>query len=455
MPIETINPATGKTIKTYQEFDADTVSKIIDSTHNAYTKWRETSFAERSEKMLKAAEVLKNHAQEYAKIISQEMGKPIKAARAEIEKCVWVCQHYAEKAQEYLAPREVKTDLSKSYVTYQPQGIVFAIMPWNFPFWQVFRFAVPTLMAGNAGLLKHAPISTGAAMAIEDVFKKAGFPTDLFRSLVLDNEGAAKVIRNKKIIAVTLTGSAGAGSAVGAEAAKSLKNIVLELGGSDPYVILEDADLEKAAEAVVASRMNNTGQVCISAKRVILVDGIQDKFKQLVLEKIKRYEMGDPADENCNFGPMAREDLRNELHHQVEQSVKDGAKLLMGGKIPEKEGFYYPPTVLDDVKPGNLAYEQELFGPVICFLNAKDEEDAIKIANDTSFGLAGAVFTQDIAKGEKIAAEKIQAGACAVNGFVSSDPRLPFGGIKESGYGRELSAEGIKAFVNTKTVMIH
>lgn len=455
MTIETINPATGELIKKYQEFSQADVNKIIDSVHTAYLQWKEVPLKIRTEKMHKAAAILNQNVEKYAKIISDEMGKPIAAARNEIKKCAWVCEHYADNAADYLKPRQVKTEMSKSYVTYQPLGIVFAIMPWNFPFWQVFRFAAPTLMAGNAALLKHAPISTGAGLAIEEVFRLAGFPENLFRTLILDNDGAAKVIQNKKVIAVTLTGSAGAGSVVGAEAAKSLKKVVLELGGSDPYIILADADLEKAAEACVTSRMSNSGQVCISAKRIILVDAIKDKFKQLVLEKIKRYEMGNPAEENCNFGPMAREDLRDELHVQVQATVKAGAKVLLGAEIPKRKGFYYPPTVLDNIQPGMVAYEQELFGPVICFINVANEAEALKVANDTSYGLAGAVFTQDIAKGEKIAAEIIQAGACAVNGFVASDPRLPFGGIKESGYGRELSAEGIRAFMNTKTVMVY
>lgn len=455
MAIVTINPATGEKIKSYEEFNAIKIAEIINNTQEAYLKWKDTSFAERAMKMHKAAEILEQNTDKYGKIISEEMGKPITAAMNEIKKCAWVCKHYADHAEEYLKRRTIQTELTKSYVTYQPMGIVFAIMPWNFPFWQVFRFAVPTLMAGNAALLKHAPISTGAALAIEDIFKKAGFPENLFRALILDNEGAASVIRDKKVIAVTLTGSAKAGSAVGSEAAKNLKKIVLELGGSDPYIILEDADLEKAAEDCVNSRMSNTGQVCISAKRIILVDPIKDKFKKLVQDKIKRYQMGNPMDKDCNFGPMAREDLREELHQQVQTSVKNGAKLILGGEIPERQGFYYPPTILDQVKPGMLAYEQELFGPVIVFIDAKDETDAIQIANDTSYGLAGAIFTKNVAKGEKIAAEMIQAGACAVNGYVSSDPRLPFGGIKASGYGRELSAEGIREFVNVKTVMIY
>lgn len=455
MTIKTINPATGAVIQSYEEYDNKKIEESIKNTHKAFLEWKAADFKSRAKHMRRAAEILNAKVDQYAKIISDEMGKPITAAKAEIKKCAWVCEHYADHAEEYLKSRMVKTEMSKSYVTYQPLGIVFAIMPWNFPFWQVFRFAAPTLMAGNAALLKHAPISTGTALAIQELFELAGFPKHLFSVLIVDNTGAAKVIQNKLVTAVTLTGSARAGSTVGMEAGKSLKKIVLELGGSDPYVILNDADLEKAAEACVTSRMNNTGQVCISAKRVILVEPIQDKFKQLVSEKMKRFQMGDPADANCNFGPMAREDLRDELHKQVQTSIKAGAKLLMGGEVPKRKGFYYPPTILDNVKPGMPAYEQELFGPVMCFINVKTEEEAIKVANDTSYGLAGAVFTQNLAKGEKIAAEMIQVGACAVNGYVSSDPRLPFGGIKESGYGRELSQEGIRAFVNTKTVMVY
>jgi len=454
MTIETRNPATGKLIHSYQEMSEQEVATIIDKMDAAYLKWREVSFDDRAIKMRNAADLLNKNIEQYATIISQEMGKPMTSARSEIKKCAWVCDHYADNAEEYLQARSIATEMTKSFVSYQPLGIVFAIMPWNFPFWQVFRFAVPTLMAGNSGLLKHAPISTGAGLAIEKIFLDAGFPENLFRTVILDNPGAAKVIANPKIVAVTLTGSERAGSIVGAEAAKSLKRVVLELGGSDPYIILEDADLEEAAEACVVSRLSNSGQVCIAAKRLIAVESISDEFKKIVLEKCKRYKMGDPTNDNTNFGPLARRDLRDEVHSQVMETVAMGATLLMGGEIPEREGYYYPATVLDNVNKGMPGYDAEIFGPVICFIDAKDEEDAIRIANDSRFGLAGAVFTQDVARGENIAATKIHAGACAVNSLVASDPRLPFGGIKQSGYGRELAAEGIRSFTNVKTVMV-
>lgn len=454
MSIQTVNPATGKVIKTYEEMSEKEVDKIIDQCHKAFLSWRQKSFDERGKKMKKVAELLKKNKDKYAKIITEEMGKVYSAAQAEIEKCAWVCDHFAEHAKEYLSPRPVKTEMQKSYVTYTPLGIVFAIMPWNFPFWQVFRFSAPALMAGNAALLKHAPISTGAGLAIEDIYKKAGMPKNLFKTLILDNEGAAKVIANPKVAAVTLTGSERAGATVGAEAARSLKKVVLELGGSDPYVILEDADLEKAAEAAVSSRLNNTGQVCIAAKRLIVVKPVLEKFQELVLKKLDRYKMGDPMDDKNNFGPMAREDLRKELHKQVEESVKKGAKLLAGGQLPALEGYFYPPTALTNVKKGMPAYDDELFGPVITFIEAKNEKEAIQIANDSKYGLAAAVFTKNLERGEKIASEGIEAGTCYVNEYVKSDPRLPFGGIKRSGFGRELSAEGIREFVNIKTIAV-
>lgn len=454
MTIQTINPATEEVIAEYEEMSENEFNRIIDDTHDAFKKWRNVSFAKRAQPMLKLADLLKANSDEYAKLITSEMGKVNAAAQAEIEKCAWVCEHFANHAAKYLRSRSVKTEMTKSYVAYRPIGVIFAIMPWNFPFWQVFRFAAPALMAGNAALLKHAPISTGVGLKIESLFAEAGFPKNLFRTLILDNDGAAKVIANPKIAAVTLTGSERAGSAVGAAAARSLKKVVLELGGSDPYIILEDADLEAAAEAAVSSRMNNSGQVCIAAKRLIVVPAIKEKFEKLVMEKLNRYHMGDPMDDNYNFGPMSRHDLRDELHKQVQESVKKGAKLLKGGEIPVGKGYYYPPTVLTQVTKGMPAYDEELFGPVITFINAKNEKDAIAIANDNKYGLAAAVFTSNLKKGEKIAANKIEAGTCYVNEFVRSDPRLPFGGIRRSGYGRELSAEGIREFTNVKTVAV-
>lgn len=454
MSIQTINPATGETLKLYNKMSSQEMDKIIDDTYNDYLKWCGTSFAERGKLLRQAADLLGKNKTKYAKLMAQEMGKPIVAGEAEVEKCAWVCEYYADNAEELLKPRVVKTEMKKSYVTYRPAGIIFAIMPWNFPMWQVFRFCAPNLMAGHGCLLKHAPISTGTALEIESLFREAGFPKNIFRVLVIDTDKAPRVIANQKVAAVTLTGSERAGIAVGSKAGKSLKKIVLELGGSDPYVILEDADLELAVENCVASRLNNTGQVCIAAKRIIIVDAVYDKFKNLILKKIQDYKVGDPMNKNTDMGPMAREDLRAEVHKQVQESIQKGAKCETGGKLPEGKGFYYPPTVLTEVKPGMPAFDDEIFGPVITLIHAKNEAEAIELANNTKYGLAAAVFTQNLEHGEKIAREKIHAGSCAVNTYVKSDPRLPFGGIKLSGYGRELSVEGIKAFMNIKTISI-
>jgi succinate-semialdehyde dehydrogenase / glutarate-semialdehyde dehydrogenase len=430
------------------------VNNIIESTHAAFLKWRDVDFGKRSASMHRIANILRQRKNEYAALMAQEMGKPLNQGEGEIEKCALVCDHYAEKAIEYLKSRIIPTEMEKSYVTYQPLGIIFAIMPWNFPFWQVFRFAAPTIMAGNAALLKHAPISTGTALAIEKLFIESGFVENLFRTLIISNDDASQVISHAKVTAVTLTGSLQAGRIVGAIAAKELKKSVLELGGCDPYIILEDADLEIAAEECVTSRMLNSGQSCIAAKRLIVLESIQDKFLTLLKEKIKKYKIGDPTDDNINCGPLARKDIRDKVHDQVQKSIMKGAELITGGKVPTQEGFYYPPTILKNIKKGMPAYDEEIFGPVIAIIIAKDEEEAIDIANDTCYGLGSGIFTKNIERGEKIAAEKIQAGLCAINTFVASDPRLPFGGIKNSGYGRELSAEGIRSFVNVKTINI-
>lgn len=454
MSIQTINATTGEVIKTYEEMSIDEVSKLIDGTHQAFLEWKNTSFAERAEKMLKIAELLKANKEKLAKIMSEEMGKPIAAGIGEIVKCSWVCEYYAENAEMLLQDRIIKTEKLKTKVCYRPRGIVFAIMPWNFPFWQVFRFLCPTLMAGNAGLLSHAPISTGTAIAIDELTTEAGFPKELFRSLVISTDEAARVIANTKVTAVTLTGSERAGMAVASEAGNSLKKVVLELGGSDPYLILHDADLEQAATACVASRLANTGQVCIAAKRLIIVESVLEEFEKLVVEKASAYKMGDPLDEKTNFGPMARADLREGVHKQVLKSIEEGAELVCGGEIPEGPGNFYPVTILRNVTPEMTPFKEEIFGPVIAFIPAKDEEQAIQMANDSPYGLAGGVFTKDLERGEHIATNLIDAGATAVNNFVGSDPRVPFGGIKLSGFGRELSAEGIREFVNTKSVCI-
>lgn len=453
MSIQTINPATGKIINDYEEMPLEGLLKIIDATHQAHLNWRHTDFSERSTKLNHAAEILLKNKQDYAALITQEMGKPIKAAQSEIEKCALLCRHFADHAKEYLKPVPIKTEMSKSYVTYQPLGTVFAIMPWNFPFWQVFRFAGPALMAGNACLLKHAPTTTGCGLAIENIFTQAGFPENLFNTIIIDIELAEKVIAHPKIASVTLTGSVRAGKKVGAEAVNHLKKVVLELGGSDPYLILEDADLDLAAEQCVKSRLNNSGQTCIAAKRLIIVNAIREKFQQMVIEKAKTYVLGNPMDESVQLGPLARADLRETVQQQVEECLAKGAELVMGGHILPGEGYFYPVTVLKNILPGMPAYEAEIFGPVITFIDAKDEQDAIRIANEISYGLGAAVFTKNLQRGENIALQ-LEAGTCCVNTLVASDPRLPFGGIKSSGFGRELAAEGIHEFTNIKTICV-
>ena len=454
MSITTINPATGDIIQSYSAMSDAEVAEIIDLSYAAYLKEREFDLNKRAHNMRKMADILRKRKKEYAILMANEMGKPITQGVGEIEKCALVCEHYADHAAEYLKKRIIKTEMQKSYVTYRPLGILFAIMPWNFPFWQVFRFAAPNIMAGNAVLLKHAPISTGTALEIEKLFSEAGFLDNIFRTLIISEAAAEKVIAHPKVSAVTLTGSPRAGKMVGAEAAKMLKKTVLELGGSDPYLIFEDADLEQAAEACVASRMNNSGQVCIAAKRIITIGSIQEKFLALIQEKFKKYKMGNPLDENINFGPLARKDIRDTVHEQVQKSIQKGAVLITGGVMPSGKGYFYPPTILINVKKGMPAYDEEIFGPVISLIHANNEEEAINIANDTVYGLGAAIFTSDIARGEKIAVEKIQAGTCVINTFVASDPRLPFGGIKGSGYGRELSAEGMHSFMNAKTISV-
>ncbi len=450
--IKSINPATEEEIKLYKEMDDDEIKRILSNTHSEYLQWIKTGFAERAAKMKKAAGVLRTKKDKWANIMTLEMGKPISQSKGEIEKCAWVCDYFADNAEKFLADVTIESDASNSFVTFRPLGVVLAVMPWNFPFWQVFRFAAPNLMAGNAGLLKHSSNVTGCALAIEEIFREAGFPENLFRTLIISSKHIKGVIENKLVSAVTLTGSVPAGKAVGSIAGSVLKKTVLELGGSDPYLVLEDADLEKTVDTCVNSRLINGGQSCIAAKRFIVVESIYKKFEEMFVEKMKSKKMGDPFDTANDLGPQARNDLRDELHGQVKKSIQKGAGLLLGGKIPGNKGAYYPPTVLSNVSPGMPAYDEELFGPAAALIRVKDEANGIKIANDTNFGLGAAVFTTDIKRGERIAKEELQAGCCFVNEFVKSDPRLPFGGVKESGYGRELSAFGIKEFVNIKTV---
>lgn len=453
--LTSMNPANNKTIKSYTEMQGEEISQIISQADEAFNSWKETSFIHRTKLMHNAASVLRNNSEEYSLLMTTEMGKPIKQSRAEVEKCAWVCDYYADNAEKFLRDEIIKTEASKSFVSYQPLGVILAVMPWNFPFWQVLRFAAPNIMAGNAGLLKHASNVSGCALAIEDIFRKAGFPENLFRTLLVSSKNTSQVISHKKVQAVTLTGSVPAGKAVASLSGSLIKKTVLELGGSDPYIILEDADLEQAAISCVTSRLINAGQSCIAAKRFIIVESIYDQFEKLFIDFMSKKKMGDPLDEKNDLGPQASLQLRDELHDQVLRSVNQGAELILGGKIPDIDGAYYPPTILKNVKPGMPAFDEELFGPVAALIKAKDEDDAIELANKGIFGLGAAVFTNDLKRGERIAKEKFNAGCCFVNDFVKSDPRLPFGGIKESGYGRELSPFGIKEFVNIKTVYIH
>lgn len=454
MSFTTINPTTAKPIKTYQELTEIELEQALAKSQSAFLEWKQQSYSKRASCFQRLAHLLNIQVETLARLITNEMGKPIQQSRSEINKCAWACEHYAEQTAEYLQPRLIETDMSKTQVSYQPLGVVLAIMPWNFPFWQVFRCAAPTLMAGNAMILKHAPISIGSGEQIAALFREAGFPEFLFQHVIINNDATAKVIAHPNVRALSFTGSEQTGRIVGASAASHLKKSVLELGGSDPYLVLHDADIDIAALAIVSSRLNNCGQVCIAAKRVIVDKRVYTVLLDAITELMSTYIMADPHQESTLLGPMARQDLRDKVHQQVMNSQNQGARLLIGGQIPEGNGFYYPATLLTDVVPGMTAFDEELFGPVIGISVAKDEEEAIKLANTSQYGLGAAVFTRDLERGEKIAKEAIEAGSCFVNTFVASDPRVPFGGIKQSGYGRELSREGILEFVNVKTVAV-
>jgi succinate-semialdehyde dehydrogenase/glutarate-semialdehyde dehydrogenase len=454
MTLESLNPATGELVATYDEMTSKQVEEILVGCHDAFLEWRKTDFQTRAELLSRVAGLLRDRRNRLAELMTREMGKPITQARAEVDKCAWVCDYYVENAAAHLSPDIVETDASRSYVCFEPLGVVLAVMPWNFPFWQVLRFAAPALMAGNTAALKHASNVQGCALAIEDLFREAGYPDGAFRTLVLGSRAASVAIEHPRVAAVTLTGSTPAGRKVAALAGSLLKKTVLELGGSDPYVILEDADLDLAVAACVTGRILNTGQSCIAAKRFIVPETVRDDFETRLVDLMQRQRVGDPMLEEIEVGPMARADLRDELHDQVVRSLQAGARCLLGGEVPEGPGAFYPPTVLTDVTQGMAGYEEELFGPVAAVLPVADEEEALRVANDTDFGLGAAVFTRDVARGEEIAAKRLQAGSCFVNAFVKSDPRLPFGGIKGSGYGRELGSFGIREFVNVKTVYV-
>ena len=453
--ITSINPATGQELQTYTLFTNEQVSERIGAADRTQREhYARTTFDERADHMRRAAEILEERKDKYALLMTREMGKPISGARSEVEKCAWVCRYYADHAAEFLAHQTIETDAHESYVAYEPLGLVLAVMPWNFPFWQVFRFAAPALMAGNGGLLKHASNVPGSALAIQEIFEDAGFPQGLFTTLLIQSDQVEAILENPLVRAATLTGSGPAGSAVASTAGKNIKKTVLELGGSDAYLVLEDADLEHAAEQCATSRLINSGQSCIGAKRFIVVEEVYDEWLKIFTKKMRVAKMGDPEDENTDIGSQARPDLRDELHEQVKKSIEKGATCTLGGEIPKGEGAFYPATILTDVKPGMPAFDEELFGPVAAVIRAKDEAEAIQLANQSDFGLGAAVFTQDLERGKRIAQTELQAGACFVNAFVRSDPRLPFGGIKTSGYGRELSSQGIREFVNIKTVYL-
>jgi succinate-semialdehyde dehydrogenase/glutarate-semialdehyde dehydrogenase len=453
--MKSINPATGEVIKEYKLMDDETIGSIITDAHEAQKKWAQQSFEERGSRLKNIAAILKDRKKELAELMAREMGKPLPQGASEAEKCAWACDYYAENAADFLQNEPIETDASESFVTFRPLGTVLAIMPWNFPFWQLFRFGAPALMAGNAVLLSHAPNVNGCALEIESIMQKAGLPEHLFRTLLTDNHQIQQVIEHNEINAVTLTGSVRAGKAVAKKAGSELKKTVLELGGSDPSIILSDADIEKSAEACVQSRLNNSGQSCIAAKRFVAVQDVYNDFLDAMKSKMGSAKMGAPLeDKDIAIGPMAREDLRDTLHKQVSKSIQSGGKCILGGTIPDSKGFFYPPTILVNVQKGMPAYEEELFGPVASIIKVLDEEGAIEIANDTPYGLGASIYSDNINRARNIAANKLHAGSCFVNGLVASDPRLPFGGIKNSGYGRELSHYGIKEFVNIKTVYV-
>lgn len=452
--MRSVNPATGDPVKEYEPHSQKRVGEIIGAVDKCWHQWKSTSFSQRSRLMENLSKVLKQRKEELARLMALEMGKVVREGIAEVEKCAWVCKYYAENAAEFLTNNSLDSDFSSSYIAYRPLGTILGIMPWNFPFWQVFRFAVPTVMAGNTAVLKHASNVPGCALAIEELFRESGFPDNVFRSILTGSSEMEKVIRNPAIHGVSLTGSTPAGRKVASVAGSELKKCVLELGGSDPYIILEDAVLQQAAATCAAGRLVNAGQSCIGAKRFIVTEPVYSEFLEYFTYEMNKAAFGDPFDPEVTMGPLAREDLRDDLHRQVTESVKKGAEVIIGGEKPQRKGAFYPPTILENVSRGMPAWDEELFGPVASVIKVKNEEEAIEVANSTAFGLGAAVFSKNISRARQIAETRLEAGCCFVNDFVKSDPRLPFGGIKDSGYGRELSFLGIREFVNIKTVAV-
>jgi succinate-semialdehyde dehydrogenase/glutarate-semialdehyde dehydrogenase len=452
--IASVDPATGRAGPSYPGHSRDEALAILDRTRLAWPAWRRASFAERAERMRRAARTLRARKAEFAALMTAEMGKTLADGLAEVEKCAVNCDYFAEHAEGFLADRPVDMGGPRAFVTFNPLGVVLAVMPWNFPFWQVFRFAAPTLMAGNAAVLKHASNVPGCALAIESVFQEAGFPQDLFRTVLVPGREVRPLIEAEATAAVTLTGSVEAGRQVAAAAGGALKKCVLELGGSDAYVVLADADIPAAAGVAAAARMVNAGQSCIAGKRFVVVSEVREAFERALVEAMAAYEMGDPRRPETRLGPLQSVKARDQVHDQVRRSLEAGARLLCGGEVPDRPGAWYPPTVLAGVRPGMAAYEEEVFGPVAAVIEAQGEADAIRIANGSQFGLGSGVLTGDAARGERIARDELEAGLSFVNTNVRSDPRLPFGGVKQSGYGRECSEFGIHEFVNIKSVLV-
>jgi len=453
MQLDSINPKNNHLMNSWDIHSDDEVELILHKANSSYLEWKNTQLSFRISCLDDISKLLKERSKEYGTLMSDEMGKPLSQGIAEIEKCAWLCDYYCQNASNFLSPKNIETDNYKSFISFQPIGLVLGIMPWNFPFWQVFRFAVPNLTVGNGAVLKHASNVQGCARAIENCFIDAGYYENIFSNLCIPGNRVDTVIENPIIAAVTLTGSTPAGQAVAKKAGQCLKKTVLELGGSDPYVIFDDADIDLAVDACIAGRILNTGQSCIAAKRLIVTKSNEAEFIERLKNKLSLKIMGDPLDD-VDIGPMVSMSAREEVNDQVQRTIEAGAMLITGGKIPESEGSYYPLTILSRVAPGMPAFDEEIFGPVFTVISAEDDGHAIELANQTEFGLGSAIFTQNIEKGEEIAKTKMQSGACFVNDFVKSDPRLPFGGIKMSGYGRELSDYGMMEFVNIKTIVV-
>lgn len=452
--IQTVNPATGEPGRSYEETPLGHALAAAAAAREAFNDWRRTSFAERSRIIHRAADVLRARTDEFAGLMTEEMGKTLDDGRAEAEKCAFHCDWFADHAQQYLAKQPIDIGGGEAFVTFNPLGVILAVMPWNFPFWQVFRAAAPALMAGNGMLLKHASNVPGCALAIEDVLNQAGVPGDLFRTLLLPSREVDSLIKDDHVAAVTLTGSVAAGMSVATAAATVLKKCVLELGGSDAYIVLEDADIAAAAKVAATARMVNGGQSCIAGKRFIVVRSILAEFEQAMVDAMSGYRMGDPNKEGTKLGPMQSVPARDEIDRQVRESICKGARLLLGGEVPDRPGAWYPPTVLSNVLRGQPAHDEEVFGPVAAIIAAADETEAVRIANASEFGLGSGVLTSNLDRGRRIATDELEAGLSFVNENVRSDPRAPFGGVKHSGYGRECSAFGIREFVNIKTVHV-